>query len=429
MRWFPIVVISALAAAAPASVFAHAEPPASQTVYTAAGGWVLRANVGIVESSNPTELICEEAFLGGDGWMLGVFGPTEWLTFGENSVRRTLDGCDFDLVQATGRRPSDARVHPESGGAAFLLNGVGDGSDGLWVSTDRGASFRLIQTFDVDSEQTTGVRYLDAQTLVVSGYARQESGAGRAWLVDVASGEATPLQVPAMVTYPYVIGAAAGQVLLLGRRGEQVVFWGPPEDLGRAEVIAPTWPTWAELSPDGRVAYISGMADGRGITRGTLDEAGAATWEVLAPQVRSNCVQASGDDLYMCGIGQLDGFDLFGVASDGTLSGLLDFRDFVGARSDCPSGSDVATVCPLVWNELAPYFGQEPVAADTGGSAPDVGGDTTSGADSGGPTPRDEGGGCATAGQRPVGHTGVILLLLGLMWRRRPLTRILRRCY
>jgi hypothetical protein len=402
--------------------WAHGEEPLSETIHNVPSGWILKANMGVVQSTNPRELICEEAFLGGVGWSLGVLGETEWLTFGESSVMRTEDGCQFDQILPLEKRPSDATVHAESGGAAFVMNGV-DGGTGLFLSTDRGLTFELVETFDVANEQTTGVRYLDGETLLVSGYNRNDAGAGLLWSVEVATGTATRLQVPDGVSYPYVLAANGGRLLLLGRRGEQTVFWGTPDNVGQLELVADTWPSWAELSADGNPALISGMIDGKSVARGSFEGA-AATWETLAPETTAGCVAAVSDDVFVCGLARIDGFDVQRITPAGAIEGVLDFREFDGIRSDCPADSSVATVCPLVWKEIAPYFGIDPnPGADAGA---DIGGTSDAGSKSGSdvPTtttprpPRDEGCCATTAGGS--GSSGLFLLLALLIWRRRP---------
>lgn len=432
MRLLPLLPLL-LGVLAPNLAWAHAEEPSSETIFALDDGWVLRANIGIVESSNPAEFICEEAFLGGDGWLLGVLGPREWVTFGESSVTRTEDGCDFTTVAELERRPADAAAHRPSGGAAFLMNGVGANS-GLWVSTDRGRTFALIQSFDPATEQTTALRYVDADTIAVSGYSRADrGGAGLLWTVDVATGAPTPIALPEGVTYPYLLAAANEHLALLGRLDAQVIFWGPVNDVAANQYVPTTWPTGAALSADGRTAWITGIAQGKGVARGSLDDTGVATWEVVATSNNAACAAPIGDDLYICGVGKQDGADILNVTGTDTVEKVLDFRDFRGTRSDCPVGSAVATVCPLVWRELAPYLGKDPDAvSDVGlpdsGGAPDGGDSPDAGAPSGN-LPTDTTGCCATAGPPATGPGWVIVLVFVGLWRRRALTQNLRRCY
>lgn len=416
--------LAATAVAAPRLVAAHAEEPNAQTIFTIDEQWVLRANVGVVRSAAPHELICEEVFHGGYSWTLGVLGPTRWVTFGEGGVFRTEDGCDFEEVLALDRRPTDGTAHPPSDGAAFILNREPNDS-GLYVSTDGGASFRLIQSFDPATQQTTGVRYLDADTVIVSGYDRTDRGAGLVWRVDVHTGAATELAIPDDISYPYILAATPASLLLLGRRGQQVVFWGPPDDIGRNELVVDTWPTWAVLTDQGRRALISGVVNARGVYIGELDDLDVATWEPFATDAAANCVEPFGEDLWVCGIGRIDGYDVAQISPDGTLQPVLDFRDFSGIRADCPAGSDVPTVCGPVWAQLAPYFGLAPFpdAGNVGPPSPDIGvpEPLDAGADGGdppAPTAQD-GGCCATTPARHDASWFVGALLLALLARRR----------
>lgn len=421
----PAVVAFVLTACMPAAVAAHAEEPNSKSIFALEDGWVLRANVGIVQSTNARELICEESFLGGDNWLLGALGPNEFVTFGHTAVMRTEDGCRFEEILELERTPSDATVHVASGGAAFIMNGVGE-ANGLYLSTDRGQSFALAQPFDAAS-QTTGLRYIDGSTLLVSGYDRNNNGAGLAWTVEVATGATTPVELPDGITYPYVLAASSQSALILGRRGEQVVFWGPLNDLEQNEFVASTWPSAAVLSADGQTAWIAGTDGGRGVARGTL-VGSTATWETLAAETTAACVEPVGDDLFICGVGRFDEFDVLRVDPLGAVLGVLDFREFQGVRSDCPADSEVGRVCPVVWRELAPYFGIDlPPLPDAGGDGD--AGESDAGepsAPNNGPPPGDvddHSGCCRTAQSSPTSPLGLsictLLAILGVAGRRR----------
>lgn len=408
---------------APATAFAHAEQPISEQVFAIdGGGWVLQANVGIVQSSNPRELICEESFLGGDNWILGALGETEWLTFGENEVMRTEDGCDFEVVMQTGVVPTSAAVHPAGGNAAFLLNTMEQ--RGLWVSTDRGMNFENLT--DLGAHQTTDLRFVDATTLLVTGYDREMEGAGLAWLVNLESGETTEVALPDDVLYPYVLDASAGYALVLGRRGNQIVFWGPLDDIGKNEYVADVWPTGGRLSDDGRTAWVSGMLNGKGIVEGTLDGDDVATWDSFAEELAAGCIASVDDDLLACGPAGCQVSDLLHVPRDGDPVGLLRYDGFEGVRSDCPEGSDVAEVCPTVWGELSKYFvalpecptfdGPEPEPDPDPDPQPDAGGDADAAEPE--PTPPAGGGCCATTTADSEG-AGALLLAMLLFRRRR----------
>jgi hypothetical protein len=395
---------------------AHAEEPNAQRVFPVGdGAWVLRANFGAVRSEQTDRLICEEAFLGGDGWQLAVLGPTEWVTFGESTVQRTEDGCTFDEVMSLDRKVSDAAAHPD-GAVAFLRNGETDA--GLYLSTDRGQSFERVPGIDTEIYQLTGVRFIDGDTLILTGYIRAEAGAAMVWSVSVADAGVSELTPPADVTFPYVLDARGGHIALLGRRENQTVFWGTPDQMDVAEVEVASWPTGAVLSEDGSQLWISGPEMGQGVLAGTLD-AGEATWETLAADMTASCVARLDDGIYICTLNRFDEYDLMRLTDDGAVEGVLDFRNFVGVRDDCPEGSDVAEVCPLVWDELAPYFGifEGGDAADAGNADTDAGNpddgntDTGSAQDAAPPTTTDPGGCCSTIHERPERQARLPLLL------------------
>lgn len=387
---------------------AHAEEPNAQRVFPVGDGtWVLRANFGIVMSEQSDQLICEEAYLGGDGWQLGVLGPTEWVTFGESSVQRTEDGCTFDKIMDLDRKVSDATAHPD-GPVAFLRNGEGDA--GLWLSTDRGQNFGRVAGIDTEVYQLTGVRFLDGETLILTGYVRAEAGAAKVWSIAVADETVTELTPPADITFPYVLDARGGHIALLGRRESQTVFWGTPDEMDIAEVEVSTWPSGAILSEDGSKMWISGPDQGKGVLAGTLDGA-EATWETLVPENTATCVSRVDGQTYICSLNRFDEFDVMRLTPDGMAEGVLDFREFLGVRDDCPAESDVEEVCPLVWDELAPYFGisvgDAGMTADAGSTADagDVGDTIDTGEDDGmemSEAGTDEPGGCcSTIHERP----------------------------
>lgn len=450
----PVIAVALLLFHA-SNAFGHAEEPNAQTVFAVESGWVLRANFGIVSSQDPNRFVCEEAYLGGDGWLLSVLGPTEWVTFGENSVHRTTDGCQFEQVATLPIRPNDAASDPDTGYVAYLINGPE--SPGLYLSTDRGQTFSLYEGLDPSRHQLTSVRFLDGDTMVVGGYLRsgavttepdmgthdagadagldaglddsEVAGASRLWLVEVETGAITPLTAPAGTTYAYVQAARSGQVLLLARRGGQVLFWGPPEDLSATELEIASWPTGATLSDDGRKAWISGTNNARGVLAGILGADGAQ-WETIAGDTIANCVARDGDDLLVCGEVGTNGSNIARISPDGAISSELDFRGFLGARDQCPCNSTAAGICPTVWKEIDVYFqplANESVAAiciddetgsDAGSVTSDSGNESNNEPDSDSPPPSS--GCCATS--HSDGSTGTALaaalLLLMLTGRR-----------
>lgn len=413
------------------TAWAHAEEPNAQTLFGTPGGWVLRANFGAVESGDPNRLVCEEAYLGGEGWLLAVLGQTEWVTMGESTIQRTMDGCDFERVRDVPTKPTDAASDQESGNVAFVLNHEVDA--GLWLSTDRGASFEQVDGLDADMNQMTGVRFLDANTVIVTGYGLGQSGAPVMWSVDVNTKTPTALNLPADTTYPYVLAAGGGQVVMLARRDSQMLFWGPPDDLDAVEYELTSWPTGASLSTAGDTVWVSGPESGKGILVGVRDGTDV-TWETHAADLVANCVERFEETTYICSLNRLHDFDLFELAADGTTTGVVSFLDFAGAR-ECPAATEVGDVCGLVWKQIGSYFGVDTgyvpdmgngdpidagMAMDTGQAPGPHGGD---GAAPQGPQ-RDTGC-CTTVGSKNKRGGAWLLpvMILGLMWTRRVRSR------
>ena len=432
-------LIFALAVFLPASrVAAHAEEPSARSVHVLQDGLLVRANFGVLSSAAPHRFVCEEAFLGGDNWLLGELGPTEWLTFGEKDIRRTEDGCSFEVVATVTGTPADAAVHPASGSVAYLDNDPDGG--GLFVSTDRGQSFERHEGLAAAGLQLTGVRFLDAMTLLVSAYSTDADRAAQLYRVAIG-GSVEPLAVPPGLTFAVILDAGAGQIALLARRESQgVMLWGAPDSLDAAiELETPVWPTGARLSSDGDTLWIAGLHDGLGLTRGVRNGA-SASWAELFTEDAAGCIGGDDSGLYTCGLARLDGADIFRIEGD-SRTPHIDFREMIGP-AQCPETSDVGEICPVVWQEIASYFGVDP-DADTGAGpdhhhGPDAGAHDHHGADSGDPgvdaeldaadagAPDDfftgpvRGGGCATTGDARRGQGFLIVLgLLGAGLRRR----------
>ncbi len=413
------LAIGVFALLTPSIVMAHAEEPNARSVFAVGEEqFVVRANFGVLTSDAPQSFVCEEAFLGGDGWLLGALGPTEWVTFGQTSVQRTTDGCSFEKVRDLPQRPSDAHAHRTSGVLAYTMNG--DEDAGVWFSTDRGATFSRVEGIAGAMNELTGVRVMSADTIIVSGYEREMEGGARAWAVTTADGSSTSLPLPDGLTFPYVMSARAGRLALLARSEGQKLFWGSIEDFGAAQPLSLTsYPTGAIMAEDGQTLWIGGTDGGKAITRGTIVD-DTVTWEEIAPDAVASCIGGDEDDLYLCGLGRLDGADLFRLDGD-SASPVLDFQTVEGPR-DCPDGTDVGDVCPVVWNEIAVYFDKAPPASpDAGpdaGSPPDGGADVDGAGPDGGP--EASGGCCASAAHpTPAAPLGVLLLLVAFTVVRR----------
>ncbi len=409
MRYLlPLLILLAL----PTQVFAHAEPPLAQNVFTFGDTWILKANFGVV-SSDYEGFVCEESFLGGDRYIMAAVGPDKYVTFGETAIHSTTDGCEFELVKQLTQTPADAYADPTSETVAYLDNS--DDARGVWVSTDAGSSFSRLDFLNTEELQLTGVRFSSPTTLILSAYERSPDamGAGQLLEVDLESETTTNLIDGSGIRYPYILDATAGGVVWLGRRDAQAVFIGDYTNPAKAEIgELVSWPSGAVISDDGQTVWVSGLDEGTGVRRGDF-EGQDITWTQLAVDVTASCLAKWNGDILMCSARLLEDADLYRIDGE-TLEPITNFEVIDGPRA-CPAGTDVATVCPIVWGEFAQYIGKDPGEFDMGtnpqldmGTSPDM----ATGSDE----PKDDG--CATAqGHAPV--PAAILLLFGFFAVRR----------
>ena len=393
------------------------------------GGWTMASNAGIVTSERPTELVCEEAFEGGDGWRLAALGPSEWVVFGRGDIRRTEDGCSFSLVAPLWGRPTDVAAQPDAGAVAFLRNGSTD--TGLWLSTDRGLRFESLAV-DLAPDRWTGVRFVDAETMLVSGYTESEAEYGASSMLLVSlTGVASRLSLPADITFPYLLDQRGDGVLWIGMRGETfVVFWGSLDEPARASLTVEQWPYNGRLSGDGQTAWLTGLHAGSGVDEASI-EGDTLSLQAITTSTSSLCLELIDGAPLFCSKHTVDGFDLFGIDADGVMEGVYDLRDLEGLRVSCSADSDVGRHCPEPWALTQPFLSpmpggdvidvlDEPIADLVGGedtrSTPDA---AVTEATSPPPKSGDEGG-CS---QRPSHQSRVpwglgVLLLAALAWGR-----------
>lgn len=336
----------------PIQLFAHAEEPAARSIFKTQSGILIQANFGIIADS-VDGYTCEEAFLGGDTWKVGVFSQTEWLTYGSDNIKRTEDGCSFETVKEIDSIVGDIRVSPDKKTVAYFANG---GSEpGIWISKDRGKSFQLVD-YKFEGLQITALRFSDNSTFLVSAYDTTKEGKGLLISVSMQNLESKLITIPEGVTFPYLLDANVTGIVWLGRLGEQTIFIGTAEKSDEIQYKPDVWPIGAALSNDGQQIYIGGVNDGAGIAVGQRN---TGTFKTIVADHIIDCLNRVGEKIYTCGLERRDGFDVF-VLENETLKGVSKFTNINGPKNDCPDNSAVSTVCPIVWNDSATYFGKEP---------------------------------------------------------------------
>lgn len=419
MNYLTSLIVALAIVATSAAAFAHASSPLARKVYSVNDGWFLRTNFGAITSAAPDRFICEEAFLGGDRFFVVPLDDTIWVTFGDTSIQRTEDGCDFEKVATLPSRVEDVDAHPASQSVVYVSNGdasTGEGA-GVWISADAGRTFDAVGTLDPAIYQITTVRFLDDSTVVVGSYERDADGAAHVVTIDVTSGQTTALELAADLTFPYVIAAGGGRIVFNARAEVQTVYVGTPEQPmlhARPQVAGESWPTGAAISDDGSRIYLAGITLGQGveIAEWSDDE---LVWESQLSASSIGCVAARGGDFLACTSSAAGGdADLISMDAAGTMPLVL-FSNIQGPVDGCPADSDVATVCPLVWPEIAPALGGEDsgLPMDNGpGSDEDFPDSEQDPADSA------EEGGCAT-GSGPGGALGLVLFAAFVLQRRR----------
>lgn len=384
----PLIILLAL----PAQAFGHAEPPLAQSVFGFGDTWVLKANFGVV-SNGYEGFVCEEAFLGGDRYIAALVGPDQYVTFGETAIHVTTDGCDFTLVKQLSQAPADAVADPTSQTIVYLDNA--DDTRGVWTSDDAGQSFERFESLNTEDLQLTGVRFANPTTIIVSAYERSPDamGAGRMLEIDLNTGSVTNLIEGLGIRYPYVLDATAGGLIWLGRRDAQAVFVGSYDSPIRDEIgELVSWPSGALISDDGQTVWVSGLDEGSGVRRGVFDGE-ELVWTQLAQDVTASCLGKWNGDILMCSARLLETDDLYRIDGD-ALEPVTNFEIIDGPRA-CPAGTDVATVCPIVWGEFAQFIGKDPGLPDMGNPQTDMGSpQDMSMNDSGGGEPSDDG--CST---------------------------------
>jgi hypothetical protein len=337
--------------------------------------WLIRTNFGVITSDNPREFVCEEAFLGGDFFLVAPLSTTHWATFGETSVHLTTDGCSFERVMELDEAPTDAEAHLASGRIAFATNSERD--SGVWWSQG-GNSFERIPT-DPSLFVVTGMTFINSETILATSYRNDPSRAAGLHLIDLESETVEQVDLTNLdgLSFPYLMTGHDGEFVWLVRRQipmstppeyERVVYWGSLVNPARFFYLTDSWPTGASLAEDHQSITISGVSAGFGIAEGKRREE-TVSWTTRAEQTTANCVGRIGSGIHLCTRRLIDGADALEVLET-SFQPLLDFRELEGPRSGCESGSQTDLVCPLVWPEVAKSLQLE---EDTDAGMPDAG--------------------------------------------------------
>lgn len=332
------------------SATAHIGEPLSTRVWNVAGEWVLETNFGMM-GPHFEGFVCEEAFLGGDRFFIAPTAPDHWLTFSATEVRSTEDGCTFTRLRSLAGLPSDLDVHEPSGTIAWVANTSGPElvvySDGVFLEGP---------TIDAD-QQLTSVRFASATVLVIGAYHKTMAGAGTLFRYDIVEKTLTTIDVGQAITYPYVLDAEGEGLLWLGRVDAQALHWGTFDSPTQTSLEIASWPTDARIVDDSRVV-IAGLQQSRGLTIGSrVGE--DVSWESFNEETSAACVRPFEDGYLVCTLRRFDDADLMFIKPGEDPVPMVNFLNLEGARQ-CPSGSDVAAVCPTVWPEIARQLGLLP---------------------------------------------------------------------
>jgi len=429
IRFSSLLTLAALAI--PAVAMAHGGDPLPRDLHDVGeGAWVFSTNFGIIAWDDPQHYVCEEAFLGGDNFLIAPLGESTWVTFSETRVMRTTDGCDFEEVMTLTEVPVAVSGDIASQRVAFVTNQ--DDLPSLQLSEDAGASWRGIAlTLAGEKEvQWTGVELLGDDRAYLSAYSREEDDRGAAlfFTASLETGELTEHAFLEGARYPYLFDADGERMAGLVNLPDGIaLFWGAPDELDWGAQALESWPTDIQLSEQGAMVHVSSTTMDGGVMVGRWDGA-TPTFEMILPEHSARCVTPLADDLYICARRDREGHDL-SRWRDGELEAVVEFKKLEGPPPACPADSDTGRTCKVVWPELAkalrielPDDEMPPLEEDMGtspGEESDMGADMTStSADAGDdmletqPTPPST---CATAPVGPGGDTPVMLLGVWLL--------------
>lgn len=389
------------------AVMAHGDPPAGQSVHVVDGDHVYITNFGVLSAAWPDRYVCEEAFFASQSFRVAPLRLHHWVIVTRSSVAVTFDGCDFDRVLDLPAFPTSLVSNTDDDDeVAFIVQD--GGLSQLWYSDDGGLTWAQIG-IDVNEIRLTGIGFLASQRLLLVGYRTGEDLRGAAFLAefDLNDGAQTEHDVGEDLRYPDLLDARNGDFLWHARRDDvNEVYWSQPGDLEAGRFQAPRWPTSGAIAPDGSAAYLGGVdAENRGVFSALRHE--PSTWTEIVAGHRALCMTATDDALYICGHRHHDDHDLARWTATDGLEDLVDFRNLLGIRDDCPADSLTTLTCPAIWPETARALGIE-ITADE----PDISDEPAEDLDESG---------CSTyVGSAPPPGFLLLLLIGSVLRRARP---------
>lgn len=335
------------------AVSAHGGDPLPRRVHDVDGQWLLVTNFGIIAQDSPARYVCEEAFLGGDGFLFAPVSRREWMTFSSSVIMRTYDGCSFERVAQLPKLPSAVDVAPDRGTIAYVIND--DGLPALSWTRDFGSTFERLDLASVGDVHWTGLALGAGDVVYLSGYSRRDEDRGGAVIVSVeleggAIERHTELDG---AKFPYLFEAGGGRLAGIASVDEQLVlFWGAPGELSQNQRSLNSWPTGMWTDEAGAELHVASVEPLGGVLRGVRDGSGAITWTESMPEHSAKCVGVIGDQLYLCARRDREMHDL-SVVRGGEASRAVSFEELQGPDAACEEQSDVARTCGVVWPELA----------------------------------------------------------------------------
>jgi photosystem II stability/assembly factor-like uncharacterized protein len=388
---------------------------------TASGERVLGTTFGIVQrtsATGPWEVICSEA-IGYDEANRPVVHLADDGALFVGSIKGLFvsrdGGCSWAAIPEFATRGVTAlTASPTSPGALFAATGKFGAQNGVFRSTDDGATFpeAVLQAPETFYSAVRFAPSAPARVWASAWYfapARallyRSDDAGQTFTeldtgVDAFSGFTLLAIHPTDPDHLLVQGFVEFEYALLRTTDGGLTFTEVARD-GRAFRSA-------VFSADGTTVWAAAERVHR-------SDDGGATFVRLAAPTRAGCVARAEGETWVCGGEGQGAWALFREDPQGDLEGVLRFSEL--RERVCPAGTEVHTVCTPLWPALAEALGSGPGLHD--GGTPD-GGDTIDAgvADGGGVEPEPTGDGCHCAG----GGWGLLWsapLFLGLALRRR----------
>lgn len=334
---------------------AHGGEPLPRRVYDVDGQWLLVTNFGVIAQDSPARYVCEEAFLGGDGFLIAPISRREWMTYSSSAVMRTSDGCSFERVAQLPKLPSAVDLAPDRATIAHVINE--EDVPALWWTRDLGASFEQLDLTSVGEVHWTGLGFGEDDTVYLSGYSKDEEDRGSAVIVSVGLEERLIERHEGLdgAKFPYIFEVGGERLAGIASVDEQLVlFWGALDELSQNQRALNSWPTGMWSDAEGGELYVASAEPLGGVLHGVLARGGEVTWTELVPEHSAKCVGLVGEQLHLCARRDREMHDLSVVQmQDETITPAVSFEGLEGPSSECGDGSDVARTCGVVWPELA----------------------------------------------------------------------------